>query len=134
MVTSSSQPAVHCVENIALLELLHSVSYQPSRNEVSISKATEGNYTLSLEQERKLTGTLAFLANIKDGRDHIPAICIREDDIKGLIEVVVAVNKQSANDGNEVLQDLKQGYERLFTLLHSVSSGQFSGMLPPQRH
>ncbi|XTI88948.1 hypothetical protein V2W45_1521162 [Cenococcum geophilum] len=55
-------------------------------------------YTLSFERERSLAGTLAFLSNITDAS----------------LGVLLAGNKVKQHDGNQVLQKLKQGLERIF--------------------
>jgi hypothetical protein len=115
--------AVTCAENIALLYLLHSVPDRPSRNPIDYFPTHQNGYTLSLQRERSLVGTLAFLSNLKDGPDHIPAVCVQEGPKSAFLSVLLAVNKARPGDGKEVLQNLKLGFERIFALLSQVIDG-----------
>ncbi|XMA13652.1 hypothetical protein WAI453_006443 [Rhynchosporium graminicola] len=112
-----------CAENIALLFLLHPVPDLPSRNPIDRFPIRQSGYTLSLPRERSLAGTLAFLSSLKDGPEHIPAVCVQEKPDSRSLDVLVAVNKARANDGKEVLQGIKTGFERIFVLLSRVSDG-----------
>jgi hypothetical protein len=107
----SLPPAVICAENIALLYLLHSVPVPPSRNEISQSPIRQGTYSLSFARERILASTLAFLS----GRNDNPELAS--------LNVVLAVNRARWEDGNEVLQDLKQSLEKIFAVLSEISEG-----------
>ena len=111
-------------ENIALLYLLHSVPAPPSRNPIESLPIRQKGYKLSFLRERSLAGTLAFLSNLKDGPDHIPAVCVEEDPDSVSLNVLVAVNKAKPGDGKEVLQNLRLGFERIFALLSEVSDGE----------
>jgi hypothetical protein len=66
---------------------------------------------------------LAFLSNLKDGPEHIPAICVQEGPESAFLNVLLAVNKARPGDGTEVLQNLKLGFERIFALLSRVLDG-----------
>ena len=94
--------AVACAENIALLYLLHSVPAPPSHNPIDSLPIRQNGYTLSFLRERSLAGTLAFLSNLKDGPDHIPAVCIEEGPDSAFLNVLLAVNKAKPGDGKEV--------------------------------
>ncbi|KAE9373333.1 hypothetical protein N431DRAFT_504021 [Stipitochalara longipes BDJ] len=128
--TSSTPPppAVTCAENIALLYLLHSVPDLPSRNPIDRLPIRRNGYTLSLLQERSLVGTLAFLSNLKDGPEHIPAVCVQESPKSAFLSALVAVNRARPDDGKEVLQNLKSGFERIFALLSQVSDDGTPGI------
>lgn len=115
--------AILCAENIALLHLLHSVPDQPSRNPTDRFTNHQDGYMLPFLRERGLTGTLAFLSNLKDGPDHIPAVCVQEDPQSEYLNVLLAVNKAKPSDGEEVLRTLGLGFERIFVLLFRVSDG-----------
>jgi hypothetical protein len=117
-------PAVTCAEYIALLYLLHSVPDPPSRNSIDSLPIRQNGYTLSLLQERSLAGTLAFLSSLKDGPEHIPAVCIQEDPQSAFLNVLLAVNKTKPADGKGVLKTLKLGFERIFALLSQVLDSQ----------
>lgn len=121
--TLSSAAAV-CAENIALLYLLHSVPTLPFHSQIARLQAQQRDYTLSLMRERSLAGTLAFLSNLKDGPEHIPAVCIEEDPDSAFSSVLLAVNKTKPSDGKEALQDLKSGFEKIFALLSQVSDSE----------
>lgn len=116
-------PTVTCAENIALLYLLHSVPSPPSRN--PIDRLPIRGYTLSVLRERTLAGILAFLSNLKDGPENIPAVCVEEAPNSAFLNVLLAVNKARPDDGKEVLQTLKLGFERIFALLSRVSDGEW---------
>ncbi|KIM94598.1 hypothetical protein OIDMADRAFT_172370, partial [Oidiodendron maius Zn] len=115
--------AVIRAENIALLYLLHSVPVPPSRNPIESLPIRQNGYKLSFLRERSLVGTLAFLSNLKDGPDHIPAVCVEEDPDSVSLNVLVAVNKAKPSDGKEILKKLRIGFERIFALLSKVSDG-----------
>jgi hypothetical protein len=87
-------------------------------------RISEGQYVLSLDQERKLAGTLAFLAHNREGAEHIPAVCIGEDSATGSLNVIFAVNKAKYSDGNDVLLSIQQGFDEVFALLARVSTGK----------
>ncbi|KAF8851658.1 hypothetical protein BDZ45DRAFT_750438 [Acephala macrosclerotiorum] len=112
--------AVTCAENIALLYLLHSVPDPPSHNPIDDLPIRQSGYSLSFERERNLAGTLAFLSNLKDGPEHIPAVCVEEAPKSAFLNVLLAVNKASPKDGEQVLQNIKLGFERISALLSRV--------------
>jgi hypothetical protein len=120
----TSSAAATCAENISLLYLLHSVPAPPSHNLVDHTPLPQTGYNLSLQRERHLTSTLAFLSNLKDGPDHIPAVCVEEDADSMTLNVLLAVNKARPGDGERVLQDLKLGFERIFVLLSQTPDGE----------
>jgi hypothetical protein len=121
-----NSPAVTCAESIALLHLLHSVAAPPSRNSIDRLRIREKGYTLSFQQERSLAGTLAFLSNLKDGPDHIPAICIEQNPDPAFLNVLLAVNGAGPGAGKEVLHSLKLGFERIFALLSQMSNSELT--------
>jgi hypothetical protein len=122
--TSSPSPAIACAENIALLHLLHSVPTPPSPNPIDSFQIRHEGYTLSFERERSLAGTLAFLSSISDDPKHIPAVCVEESPNSAFLSVLLAVNKVKRNDGNQVLQNLRQGFERIFAVLSQSLDGE----------
>lgn len=129
MSTYSSPPAVTCAENVALLYLLHSVPVPPSRNEISNHPVRTGSYLLPFHRERDLASTLAFLSNTKDDSNHVPALCIEENPDSESLNVMLAVNRAKWEDGNEVLHNLKQSLEEIFTVLSEISEGMLSTIL-----
>lgn len=122
----NTHPAVTCAENVALLHLLHSVPALPSRNQAGHSSADMDEYSLSFRQERSLTGTLAFLAGLKDGPEDIPALCIYEDKKSRAVKVLIAVNKAKPSDGDVTLREIKTGFDRLFAVLGQIEDGSWT--------
>ncbi|KAF4166674.1 hypothetical protein CNMCM6936_006251 [Aspergillus lentulus] len=113
-----SNPAIKCAEGIAIASLFHNIPVPPSSN--VMHRISEGQHVLSLDQERKLSGTLAFLAHNQEGAEHIPAVCIGEDSAAGFLNVIFAVNKAKYSDGNDVLHSIQQGFDEIFALLARV--------------
>ncbi|KAF2101672.1 hypothetical protein NA57DRAFT_34292, partial [Rhizodiscina lignyota] len=109
--------AISSAENIALLHLLHSVPTLPSSNPADIPTSRQNIYALSFKRERSLAGTLAFLSNIKDDPSHIPAVCVEECKKSTRLNVVLAVNKATFEDGSQILREIKQGLEGIFDVL-----------------
>lgn len=69
-----------------------------------------------------MTEVLAFLAKSKDGWDHIPAVCVNQDQ-SGTLNVILAVNKKTYADGDVILQNLKTSFEQVFKILHDAKYG-----------
>ena len=120
----TSDPAIVCAENIATLSLFHSIPVPPISNKVGLAPPDNEPYSLSFGRERKLAGTLAFLAHIKDDAEHIPAVCIEEDLDSFALNVILAVNKAKAHDGDDVIHRVQQGFEGIFKVLARISSGK----------
>ncbi|KAH2461719.1 hypothetical protein KXW63_009245 [Aspergillus fumigatus] len=116
----ASNPAIKCAEDIAIALLFHNVPAPPSSN--SMHRISEGQYVLSLDQERKLAGTLAFLAHNREGAEYVPAVCIGEDSATGSLNVIFAVNKANYSDGNNVLRSIQKSFDEIFALLARVST------------
>lgn len=94
--------------NIALLHFLHagrgkdgvlskdSVLVLPSVDLVEDLPVGRDEYILSFERERSLASALAYISNIEDDPNHIPAVCIEEDHHpwnKSSHRILLAVNK-----------------------------------------
>jgi hypothetical protein len=56
---------------------------------------------------------LAFLSNTEDDSNHVPALCVEENPELASLNVMLAVNRTKWEDGNEVLQKIKQSREDL---------------------
>lgn len=112
-----------CAENIAISYLLRNIPAPPSSNRTHCPPGSRTRFTLSFDTERKLAGTLAFIAHRKDDAEHIPALCLEEDTESSSLNVILAVNKASYNDGEDAIRCIKQGFERIFAILATVSSG-----------
>ncbi len=114
------EAAVVCAENIAVLHLLNPAPAPYSSNPVADHVSSQIGYTLPFEIERSLASTLAFLARVDDNPNYVPAICLKEDPEATCLNVLLAVNKTSADCGNEVLGNLKEKFGDIFALLSEV--------------
>ncbi|KAF3389438.1 hypothetical protein F1880_003358 [Penicillium rolfsii] len=118
---TTSNLTIACAETIAILHLLRRVPVPPSRNCADCLPVFRRRCTLASDTERRLVGTLAFIARYKDDAEHIPAVCLDEDTESGHLKVVFAVNKASYDDGEEAICLIQQGLERIFAILATVS-------------
>lgn len=126
MTGHSNTPAIACAEN----SLLHSVSNSspvqsipapPSSNTMNHLLSGQEDYILSFDRERSLAGALAFLAQTEDDPNHIPAVCVKQNLELGSLNVLLAINKTKWCDGDTILQNLKQHFQRLFSVLSTFS-------------
>ncbi|KAI2464087.1 hypothetical protein F4781DRAFT_414184 [Annulohypoxylon bovei var. microspora] len=115
--TTSRDPAIICAERIAALHFLHHVPVEPSSNPVTKVQSRSAGYTLPFEKERDLAGTLAFLAYHKVDVNHIPALCIEEGPDATYINVLLAINKFEYDEGRQILEELKNWFDEIFSLL-----------------
>ncbi|KAL4877426.1 hypothetical protein BJY04DRAFT_222175 [Aspergillus karnatakaensis] len=120
--SSSPDPIITCAENIAISSLLHSIPVAPSRNNPEYLPTHQRLYILPIDTERKLAGTLAFLAHRKNEPNHIPAVCLEEEPDSETLKVILAVNKASKEDGNNSILCIMQGFESIFAILATVST------------
>ncbi|KAI0440128.1 hypothetical protein F4803DRAFT_528485 [Xylaria telfairii] len=112
--------AIRSTENIAMLHLLHRVPALPSLNIITDIQSKQTGYSLPFAEERRLAAALAFLAHIKDGPDHIPAVCLQERPKQQSINILLAVNKGRPEDGKAYLSRIKGGFERIAATLSSI--------------
>ncbi|KAI2614966.1 hypothetical protein GGR54DRAFT_312779 [Hypoxylon sp. NC1633] len=110
-------PAILCSEGVATLHLLHPIPAQPSSNPVTNVQSRAAGYTLSFEKERYLAGTLAFLAYPKDDNNRIPAVCVEEAPNSKYLNILLAINKAGGDEGRQALEELKNGFEKIFSHL-----------------
>ncbi|KAI0403327.1 hypothetical protein F4802DRAFT_292726 [Xylaria palmicola] len=111
--------ATRCTENIAMLHLLHEVPAPPSSNDLTRFQNRDAQFSLPFTVEERLAGVFAFLAKLEDGPDHIPAVCLQETPENHRMNVLVAVNQGSCNDGKSYLADIKESFERILGALSS---------------
>ncbi|KAF5027657.1 hypothetical protein F66182_218 [Fusarium sp. NRRL 66182] len=119
---STSDEQVKCSQNIALLYCLGRIGCSPQKNciqgrEVILEAGT--NRTLSLEDEKLLTSTLAFLSSIQDDAQKITAVGV-EERASGLV-VMVAANAKNCDGSSSYLNTVKQGFDKIFGLLQQAS-------------
>jgi hypothetical protein len=121
---SKQSDAVICAEDISLLSLLHTVPTRPQSNTPKSLPASE-SYTLPFDKERSLASILAFLSSTKDDSNHIPAVCITEEPDSRCLNVFLAVNKKSSNDGDYLLNDLTREFENIFHVLRTAINSDY---------
>lgn len=134
--TRPRDPAITCAEDIALFSLLHSVPnsvplqsvpFPPLSNTLELLPVRcHKAYALSLHRERGLASTLAFLAQTEDYPDHIPAVCVEQCTNSTNLNILFAVNKSRWDDGDSILHDLRQGFDKIFSVLARVSDSRYS--------
>ncbi|BCS19488.1 nucleic acid/nucleotide deaminase domain-containing protein [Aspergillus puulaauensis] len=121
---SELNPLIISAESIALSSLVCSIPAPPSDNNTECLPSSNRKYTLPLDTERQLARTLAFLSHSKDDVNHIPAVCLEEDQDTGGLNVIFAVNRTSHKDGGAAMARIKTGFDRLFSTLANL------GLLP----
>ncbi|KAI1112105.1 hypothetical protein F5Y14DRAFT_423178 [Nemania sp. NC0429] len=109
-----------CAENIAMLYLLHTVPEMPSTNSQPEAQFQQSGRSLPFAEERRLAGMLAFLAQIEDDPHHIPAVCLQEGRKKRALNILLAVNRSRPEDGRAYVSKIKDGFERLATMLRAT--------------
>ncbi|KAF1939278.1 hypothetical protein EJ02DRAFT_408919, partial [Clathrospora elynae] len=114
-------PSIACAENISLLYLLHPVPTLPSRNPVDRLPLRKQGYGLCIDKERSLVSVLAFLSNAHDDANYVPALCVQEEPATLTLNVFLAVNKSTKNDGSQILLELKRGFDGIFATLAQIS-------------
>ncbi|PQK15633.1 hypothetical protein BB8028_0005g11440 [Beauveria bassiana] len=110
---------IACAEAIPFMHLLHAVPTKPSINPCQQqAHINPSAYSLPFDRERDLVNTLAFLSNIGEDPNHVPALCMHEKPGTDGSEVFIAVNQARHGDGLPILKDIKDGFENIF---HSLS-------------
>lgn len=123
MAKTTQAPATACAEYIALSSFFYQIPAPVVRNAINQSSIDQEDYVLPFSKERGLTEVLAFLAKTKDGWDHIPAVCIDQNSPGTMLNVVLAINKSTYADGDDLLQKLKRSFEEIFHVLHDSQYG-----------
>lgn len=113
---------IACAEYIALSSFFHQVPAPVVRNTNS-SLPSSQKYVLPFSKERGLTETLAFMAKTRDGWEHIPAVCARESQSGTALEIILAINKRTYTDGDDILRNLKASFEQVFQILNDSDYG-----------
>lgn len=122
MAQTTQTLATTCAEYIALSSFFHQVPAPVVRN-TSNRLSNDREYVLPFSKELGLTEVLAFMAKTKDGWDYIPAVCVKQDPSGTALDVILAVNKRTYSDGDDILRDLKISFERVFQILHDSEYG-----------
>jgi hypothetical protein len=123
MAKITQAPTTVCAEYIALSYFFYHVPAPVARNTINQSSIEQKDYALPFVKERELTEVVAFLAKTKDGSDHIPAVCIEQNPPGTSLNVILAINKSTYDDGDDTLQKLKRSFEEIFHVLHDSQYG-----------
>ena len=123
---NDTRPDVLCAERISLLFLLHTVPCLPSRTPLESRLHHEQGYTLTLNEERRLVESLAYLANDKEDTNHIPALCVQESAETSSFQLLLAVNRIDWQDGDRELQRLRVSYDNIIAQLSDGERGMSS--------
>lgn len=123
-----------CAELIVLNYLLNEFPETPSQNRTSQSTPSNNQYRLPFSIERDLVETLSFLSKNQDGSDYIPAVCVEQDKAGDHLKVLLAINKCSWNDGDDILRSLKERFEDIFHVLRNTEYGRMYHFIPLFSH
>lgn len=123
--------AVSLTEKIVLLQLISQLpgglsDVGPKSPPREASEKGENVRILSLRQENDIVSTLAFLSGISNDPNHITAVCLEEIPTEGTCKVLVAVNKNRPDSGQDGLSKIQRGFERIFRRLSSTNSSGMS--------
>ncbi|SCO83734.1 uncharacterized protein FRV6_07861 [Fusarium oxysporum] len=117
---------IECARNIALLYYLGRIGCKPQKNSIQdcepIRKA-DINRALSLQDEKLLTSTLAFLSSIRDDAMSVTAVCVEEK--KSSVVVMVAANTKDSHNSSSYLDAVKEGFDKIFRSLNQETPGQY---------
>ena len=103
----------HLLQKIILLQMLNEVPEKPYENTLVGLKSREDESparTLTLQREKELAESFAFLAATTDDPKKIVAACVEEDEAKRSMTVRLAVN-------NGGLDNVKAGFEKMSEIL-----------------
>ncbi|KAG5804322.1 hypothetical protein H9Q74_010672 [Fusarium xylarioides] len=115
---SVTNTEIKCARNIALLYYLGRNGCKPQRNSFQDCEPTRKadiNRALSLQDEKLLTSTLAFLSSIRDDAMRVTAVCVEEK--KSSIVVMVAANAKDTHNSSSYLGAVKEGFDKIFRSL-----------------
>ncbi|TQV90529.1 hypothetical protein IF1G_10852 [Cordyceps javanica] len=119
--TTPMTPDIACAEAIAFMHLLHAVPTEPFINpQQQQAQSDPSAYSLPFDKERDLVSTLAFLSNVGEDPNHVPALCMHEKPEMGESEVIITVNQARYGDGLSTLKDIKEGFKSIFDSLSRV--------------
>lgn len=111
----------HLLQKIILLQMLNEVPEKPGENNIVSLQSREGvssTRSLTLQREKELAESFAFLAATTDDPKKIVAACVEEDEAKGCMTVRLAVN-------NGGLDNVKAGFEKMSEILkRATQSGK----------
>ncbi|QGI61946.1 uncharacterized protein FFB20_04874 [Fusarium fujikuroi] len=116
---SVTNTEIECARNIALLYYLGKIGCKPQKNSIQdcepICKA-DINRALSLQDEKSLTSTLAFLSSIRDDAMRVTAVCVEEK--KSGVVVMIAANAKHNLNSSPYLDAVKEGFDKIFRSLN----------------
>lgn len=111
----------HLLQKTNLLQLLNEIPEKPHENKILNSNSREGGSSgrsLTLQREKELAESFAFLAATTDDPKRIVAACVEEHAVKGGMTVRLAIN----NGGLDVV---KTRFEKMSKILkRATQSGK----------
>ncbi|RBA10928.1 hypothetical protein FPRO05_05517 [Fusarium proliferatum] len=123
---SETNTEIECARNIALLYYLGRIGCKPQKNSIEdcepICKA-DINRALSLQDEKSLTSTLAFLSSIRDDAMRVTAVCVEEK--KSGVVVMIAANAKHSHNSSPYLDAVKEGFDKIFRSLNRETPDDF---------
>ncbi|KAJ5346852.1 uncharacterized protein N7506_000105 [Penicillium brevicompactum] len=111
---------VLCAQLIALNFLLHKFPETKSQKRKSQPTSSNKQYKLPFSTERELVEILSYLSKSRDGSDYIPSVCVEQDRAASHLKVLLAVNKCTWNDGDDILRSIKARFEVIFDILRNA--------------
>jgi hypothetical protein len=117
-------PVVACTENIVLLSLLSEVPGDPHVNPKTRTFTEASSRGFSFERELSLSDSIALIAGISGHANHVVASCIEELPNQAGMRILLAINKDKPESGDDVLHCIRLGLQNIFSLLaHSRDAG-----------
>lgn len=121
MPRKSCAPDLLGAEYIALNYLLDEFPERQTQSRTSKLISKSQSYVISFSAERDLVEMLSFLSKLKDGSNDIPAICVEQSPNGDSLRLLIAVNKSTPKDSDDVLQLMKERFESVLQLLHDAN-------------
>ncbi|KAJ5097735.1 hypothetical protein N7456_008456 [Penicillium angulare] len=123
MARARPAPVIACAENIVFNSLLHEVPNPAKHTKTGRFESSDKRYILPFSKERDLVEILSFLPKTEDGPDHIPAICVEQSPNRTSLNILLAINKSSPSEGDVILENMRDGYEKIFGVLRKCQYG-----------
>ncbi|KAH7266980.1 uncharacterized protein BKA55DRAFT_159456 [Fusarium redolens] len=101
---------LECARNIALLYYLGRIGCKHQKNNIQDCepiRKSDISRVLSLQDEKLLTSTLAFLSSIRDDALKVTAVCVEEK--KSSVVVMVAANAKDSHAHHRILTLSRKG-------------------------
>ena len=104
----------HLQQNIILLQLLREIVELPSAVSIHKVATDKSQRVMSLQREKELAESLAYLASWSDDPAHVVAVCIEENSSRDGMIINLAVNSGS-------LEKVIRGFEKMANILEKTA-------------